>query len=71
MKYIVEIVSPVAMGHDALSRAIVDCNDLPAARSKAMQLLEIWTKQGATHAQVLSPDGEVSIEVHLDHADAT
>jgi hypothetical protein len=66
MKYMIEIVSPTAFGHDALSRAIVECSGLPAARSKAMQILEIWTKQGATHARVLSTDGQVACDVLLE-----
>jgi hypothetical protein len=70
MKYIIEIVSPTAFGHDALSRAIVECNDLAGARSKAIPLLEIWTKSGATHARVLNIDGQLAGEVQLERADA-
>lgn len=65
MKYIIEIVSPTAAGEEFLSRAIVECNDLIGAQGKAMPLLEIWTKHGATHARVLNLNGEVAAEVRL------
>jgi hypothetical protein len=70
MKYIVEIVSPTALNEHALSRAVVECKDLAHAQSKAMPLLEIWLNQGATHARVLSADGNLLAEVRLPHAHA-
>jgi hypothetical protein len=69
MKYIIEIISPTAFEHP-LSRAIVECTDLVGAQCKAMPLLEIWTKHGATHARVLNLDGMVAVEVRLEHARA-
>jgi hypothetical protein len=70
MKYIIEIVSPTAFGDHALSRAVVGCNDLAGARSKATPLLEIWTNLGATCARVLNLDGQLAVDVRLDHAHA-
>jgi len=69
MRYLIEIVSRNRFGDDPLSRAIVDSNDLAAARSKAIPLLEIWTKSGATHARVLGMDGQVAGEVQLERDD--
>jgi hypothetical protein len=69
MKYMIEIVSPVAFGEDPLSRAIVHCS-LAAAQRKAMPLLEIWAAAGATHARVLDLEGQLAAEVFLEHARA-
>jgi hypothetical protein len=66
MKYLIEIISRNRFGDGALGRAIVESTDLAAARSKAIPLLEIWAKTGATHARVLRTDGQVVGEVQLE-----
>jgi hypothetical protein len=46
-----------------LSRATVDGKDLAAIRSKAIQLLNIWEKQGATGVHIFTEDGQPSMQL--------
>ena len=67
MKYVIEVTSSTAAGPECLSRTIVDGKDLGVIRRKAIALLSIWAKQGATGAHVLTEDGQVSMDVGVSN----
>lgn len=63
MKHVIEIISAPSAHQECFARAIVDDTNPDVIRSKATQLMEIWSKHGAARARVVDENGQTTMEI--------